>query len=83
MRAYTLYFKDDVMEFILRQKPAERQKLIRFLYQLTEDPFQEGDDFVFDEDDHRHEVIMTGRYRIVFWTDHPVNEVKVCKIEAI
>jgi len=56
--------------------------MTRFLQRLMDDLFQEGIEFVRDSTDRRNEVAFVGRFRVVFWDDHVVHEIKVVKIEA-
>lgn len=82
MRPYTVYLSHQAHEFILSRRAKDRIRLTRFLQRLIEDPFQEGIEFVRDSTDRRNEVAFVGRFRVVFWGDHAVNEIKVVKIEA-
>lgn len=82
MRPYTVYLSHQAHDFILSRRPKDRLRLTRFLQGLTDDPFQEGTEFVRDSADRRNEVAFIGRFRVVFWGDHVVNEIKVVKIEA-
>lgn len=82
MRPYTVYLSHQAHDFILSRRSKDRLRLTRFLQGLTDDPFQEGTEFVRDSTDRRNEVAFIGRFRVVFWGDHVVNEIKVVKIEA-
>ncbi len=81
--AYVPYLSQQAMEFILQRKAADRRRLLHFVQQLSEDPFQTSDDFIYDDDDRRHEIVMLGSYRIVFWSDHAVKEVKIATIQTV
>jgi hypothetical protein len=81
MRPYGVFLSFQAHEFILSRRLKERTQLIRFLQGLADDPEQKGTEFVTDETDRRNEVARIGRFRIVYWSDHAVSEVKVLKIE--
>lgn len=79
--SYRAYLDREAMEFLLQRRGNDRQLLLRFIASLAEDPFQQGDGFIIDDTGRRHEVIDVRRYRITFWTDHAVKEVKISKIQ--
>lgn len=83
MRPYTVYLSHQAHDFVLSRRSADRIKLARLLQGLADNPFQEGLEFVHDSTGRRNEVLHLDRFRIVFWSDHVVDEVKVLKIEVL
>jgi hypothetical protein len=77
---YDVYLRDEAFEFIRKQSPAGREKLLGFLAGLRIDPFRKGDYTERDERGRDIEVVVVGRYAILFWTDHPVKEVKIVEL---
>lgn len=83
MRPCTVFLSHQAHDFVLSRRGMDRVKLTRFLQSLAENPFQEGSECVCDTTGRRNEVMLLGRFRVVFWADHVVNEVKVLKIEVL
>ena len=63
-----------------QMRPAWRTRIIHFLESLAADPFQSGDYTERDPVDRTLQVKVIGPWAIVYWTDHPVCEVKVVQI---
>jgi len=83
MHRYGIYIHEEAMNFILSRRAADRELILRFFRNLSDDPFQTGAGSTTDAAERRNEVAFLGRFRIVFWADHPIKEVKVVKIEDI
>lgn len=81
MRPYTVFLSHQAHDFVLSRRNVDRIKLARFLQGLADNPFQEGLEFIRASTGRRNEVLHVGRFRMVFWSDHVVNEIKVLKIE--
>ena len=61
----------------------ERRRLEQFFDALQERPGQLGDAYLRDHEGRRVEVKYVGRFRVVYWVDHAVKEVKVLKLEPL
>jgi hypothetical protein len=77
---YSLFVRHELYEVIRGMRPAWRIAVIRFLESLASDPFQTGDYAENDPSDRTLHVKVVGPWAIVFWSDHPVCEVKVVQI---
>jgi hypothetical protein len=47
---------------------------------LREDPFRKGDYSERDEIGREIEVVVVGRFAVLFWADHPVKEIKIVEL---
>ena len=81
MNSYSVYVEAHVAESIPRLKIAEREHLLRFFHKLRANPFLEGDYIEHDDIGRPLQVLVIGRHAVIFWTDHPVKEVKILDLK--
>ncbi|HAV65205.1 MAG TPA: hypothetical protein DCY13_22890 [Verrucomicrobiales bacterium] len=80
MRGYRVLV---TIEMLRGPKPsrASRDRIIRFLESLEEEPFQPGDYQELDESGRTLQIKIVGDMALTFWADHAVKEVKVVRME--
>lgn len=59
---------------------AERERIGRFIDSLAADPFKVGDYSEFDETGRSIQIRVIGRSAIAYWSDHPVQEVRIVDV---
>ena len=65
-----------------RPSAQDRNRILSFVDSLCADPYQMGDYEERDETDRPVQIKVIGKYRLTFWADHAVCEVKVVRIEG-
>lgn len=80
MESYEVFLSLSSMEFLKSIRLKERKLIGQFIERLSTDPFQEGDYSETDSAGRRIEIKVIGQYAVTYWTDSPVNEVKVVAI---
>ena len=58
----------------------ERNRLLRLLHELGQDPYRGGDFSERDLSRRNAEVLIFRQYAISYWADHAVKELKVIDI---
>ena len=77
---YKLYLRREALEFLQALPRKRRLEIWDVLEMLEGSPGTEGDFKEFDDSERPVEVLIIGRYSIVFWVDHAVCEVKVIEV---
>jgi hypothetical protein len=77
---YRVFISAEVLH-LRRPSQSNRERIIRFLQFLSENPFTTGDYQERDSTGRTIETKIIGDYAVTFWSDHAVKEVKVTKIE--
>jgi len=80
---YTLFLRVEAVQMFRSLRGEERRRLEQFFDALQERPGQLGDAYLRDHEGRRVEVKYVGRFRVVYWVDHAVKEVKVLKLEPL
>ena len=80
MDPYKIYLQLDASEVLRSLRGVQRQRIAAFIDSLGQNPNFEGDYSEQDESGRRIEIRVIGRYAVVYWSDHPVKEVKVVSI---
>jgi len=80
---YTLFLRVEAGRAFQSLRGEERRRLEQFFDALQERPGQLGDAYLRDHGGRRVEVKYVGRFRVVYWVDHAVKEVKVLKLEPL
>lgn len=65
---------------IIAASEAERNELLRFFESLARDPASVGAEIVRDPTGRRNEVAYTAQFRVVYWIDHAIKEVRIMDI---
>jgi len=76
MILYSVYIESVVAESLTGLKSKERNQLLRFFNKLRSNPFLDGDYVERGDIGRLMQVIVVGRYAVVFWADHAVKEIK-------
>ena len=62
---------------------AEKDALATFLDLLEHYPTLKGETTERDDIGRTVEVKFVGKFKVVYWADHPAKEVKVLKLERL
>jgi hypothetical protein len=84
MNDYAVYVNWEIQARIKRVRGNVRVQIHRFLDTVGSDPFQEGDEQTKIEGRDVEVKYLSG-YKLLFWADHPVKEIKViefCKVRT-
>jgi hypothetical protein len=65
---------------ILGADEAGRRELLDVCEALARSPGRPGTEQVIDESGRINQVTYTARFRIVYWTDHAVKEVRIMDV---
>ena len=76
MILYSVYIESVVAESLTGLKSKERNQLLRFFNKLRSNPFLDGDYVERGDIGRLMQVIVVGRYAVVFWADNSVKEIK-------
>jgi hypothetical protein len=78
---YELQADLEAVRFVLSLKRSDCTRLIRWMDQLKDLPFTEGQLTVLDATGREIQVSKMDKFLVYHWTDHPVKTVRVLKIE--
>lgn len=76
---YAVYLHFDLVEAVPK-RGGQREKLMRFIRSLANDPFQPGDFSDKDQSMQPRQIKIVGDYAVTYWSDHPVKAVMVVDI---
>ena len=79
---YGLDINLGAVHFVRSLRRTEGDRLVRWMDQLQDNPFQEGELTVFDATGREIQVSRFDRFAIYHWTDHAVKTVRVVRIET-
>jgi len=65
---------------ILSADEDERGELLEVCEALARDPARHGTEQVIDEAGRANEVIYTAHFRVVYWADHALKEVRIMDV---
>ena len=80
---YVLFMRSEVVELYRSVPRAEKDSLVRFFELLENYPTLKGETTECDDVGRTVEVKFIGKFKVVYWADHPVKEVKVLKLERL
>jgi hypothetical protein len=83
MTPYRYVADDRVMEYFDCLTKRERGRLLGILDRLAESPHIPGDLQIKDRTGRVNEVKDFGLWRVTYWTDSPVHEVRIVDIERL
>lgn len=79
MESYRVYLHFELLEALPRQRIA-REKILRFLHALGDDPFKTGDFSQPDNSLRTQQIKVIGDHAITWWVAHPDKAVMVVAI---
>ena len=74
---------DSVVELFANCRKHEREELLRIFRLLAASPSQRGDQIQKDRSGREIQVKRFGRWRISFWLDAPVMELRIADVRKI
>jgi hypothetical protein len=80
---YILFMHTEVAQFYHSLRRIEKDSLSRFFDLLESYPTLKGETTERDDLGRTVEVKFVGKFKVVYWADHPVKEIKVLKIELL
>ena len=80
MKPYRIYIGLDAVRAMEALSRAERERIGRFIDLLPADPFKAGDYTEHDESGRSIEIKVIGRFAVAYWSDHPVQEVRIVDV---
>lgn len=76
--AYSLH--EHAIQALIAASDSERAELLRLFEALAREPDRRGSETVIDKAGRVNEVTYTARYRVVYWPDHAVKEVRITDV---
>jgi hypothetical protein len=61
---------------------TERSELLHFFEMIARDPGRRGTEQVIDETGRTNEVAYTDHFRVVYWADHAVKEIRIIDVRG-
>ena len=80
---YQLVTTGTILRYLQTLRSAERLMLIDAFEKLASDPFLDGDYQEYDQDGRLVEVVLRGRFSLVFWADHAVKEFRIVRVNRL
>ena len=72
-----------VAEALMVMAPKQRKELLRVLHHVAETCHEPADDHFMDEDSRWISVKLESGWRISYWLDGPVHEVRIVGIQRL
>ena len=79
--AYRYVLACEVAEDILELSARQRGEFVRLFRSLAENPFEPGERSFKDSSGRDIQKKDFGRWRVSYWTDHPLQEVRIVGIQ--
>ncbi len=76
--AYSLH--ERAIEAVIAAEDSERAELLWLFESLAREPDRRGTENVIDEAGRTNEVTYTARFRVVYWPDHAIKEVRIMDV---
>ena len=76
--AYSLH--ERAIQAMIAADDSGRAELLRLFERLTREPGLRDTETVIDETGHRNEVAYTANFRVVYWPDHAIKEVRITDV---
>ena len=83
MKPWELVLSEQAFRAVLALKPSERQKLIRTMEAIANDPMREPAARFTTAEGRRASVVFTDRHAIAYWLDPWAVEVRVVDLKPI
>jgi hypothetical protein len=77
---YAYSWRERAALAILAADEDERRQLLDLCEALSRSPGQLGTEQVIDETGRTNEVTYTAHFRVTYWTDHAVKEVRIMDV---
>jgi hypothetical protein len=81
--AYVLFMRLEAVSLYKSLRRPEKETLERFFDFLERYPDFKGETTERDEAGRAVEVKFVGKFKVVYWPDHAVKEIKVLKVERL
>ncbi|MBI4023930.1 MAG: hypothetical protein HY360_03055 [Verrucomicrobia bacterium] len=81
--AWELVVHGAAVDFFASRRLRERAELLDVLRRLTAHPNQRGDATEQDQTSRTLQIKQVGVWRITYWADHAVKELRVVRIERL
>jgi hypothetical protein len=81
MISYSVYIEAGIAAALAGFKATERNRILRLLDRLRNDPFLAGDYIESDDIGRPMQVLVVGHHAVVFWADHAMKEVKILDLK--
>lgn len=76
--AYSLH--ERAIRAIITADDSERAELLWLFETLAREPGRRGTENVIDESGRTNEVVYTANFRVVYWPDHAIKEIRVMDV---
>ena len=80
---YALFLHSEAVAIYRSMRGRERVELERFFESLENYPYLEGETTERDVIGRTVQVKFVGKFKLVYWADHAVKEVKLLKLERL
>jgi hypothetical protein len=77
---YAYSWREAAALAILAADDDERRELLDVCAALTRSPGRLGAEQVIDETGRTNEVVYTAHFRVTYWVDHAVKEVRIMDV---
>jgi hypothetical protein len=77
---YAYSWRERAALAILAADEDERRELLAVCDDLARTPSQRGAEQVIDEAGRTNEVIYTAHFRVTYWADHAVKELRIMDV---
>lgn len=78
--SYELYIRREVFQALENIVGPTRDKALRFMESLPENPFKEGDFTVRDDTGRLVQVKLIGEHALYYWADHAAKEIRLVEL---
>lgn len=82
-RGFKIALDLEVVQALQEITKRQANDVFQFIESLALNPTQTGDCWEKDATDRRVEIKIVGKMKVTFWTDYPVEEVKIVRIRKI
>jgi hypothetical protein len=80
---YVLFMRSEAVEFYRSLRRAEKGPLAQFFDLLENFPTLTGETTEQDGTGRTVQVKFVGKFKVVYWADHPVKEIKTLKLDRL
>jgi len=80
---YALFMRLEAVSLYMSLRRAEKVPLEQFFDFLERYPYFKGETTERDEVGRVVEVKFVGKFKVVYWHDHAVKELKILKVERL
>ena len=82
-REYVLFLRFEVASLYRSLRRPEKDQLERFFDLLESYPHLKGETTERDEIGRTVEVKFVAKFKVIYWADHAVKEIKVLRLERL